>query len=176
MNIAIGAAGISPLRSHVGARDPQGFPLQATIASLADEVAAAAGLVSGKLNRIPVVIVRGLEYERRWKGPRTYSRTPRGLLPVTLDSGHPNAQHVRNLCLASAAGSTSPYIRKGATKMPSACVLPFPAKSPFSSCSMANEERVKWSRIRLRTEYESGGKPYTDQRRNQKHEPTNTRA
>jgi coenzyme F420-0:L-glutamate ligase / coenzyme F420-1:gamma-L-glutamate ligase len=63
VNVAIGAAGIAPLHSHVGTRDPQGFPLQATITALADEVAAAAGLVAGKLNRVPVVLVRGLAYE-----------------------------------------------------------------------------------------------------------------
>ena len=77
VNIAIGAAGISSLRSHVGARDPQGFPLQATIASLADEAAAAAGLVSGKLNRIPVVLVRGLEYDGDGSA-RDLLRTPEG--------------------------------------------------------------------------------------------------
>jgi len=77
VNIAIGAAGISPLRSHVGTRDPQGFPLQATIASLADEAAAAAGLVSGKLNRIPVVLVRGLEYDPSGSA-RDLLRNPEG--------------------------------------------------------------------------------------------------
>jgi coenzyme F420-0:L-glutamate ligase/coenzyme F420-1:gamma-L-glutamate ligase len=68
VNVAIGVAGIAPLCSHVGARDPQGFPLQATIAALADEAAAAAGLVAGKLNRIPVVLVRGLAYEGAGSG------------------------------------------------------------------------------------------------------------
>ncbi len=63
VNVAIGVAGLVPLRSYVGRRDPHGFPLQATLQALADEVAAAAGLVSGKLNRVPVALVRGLPYE-----------------------------------------------------------------------------------------------------------------
>jgi len=63
VNVAIGVAGLSPLRSYVGSRDPQGFPLQATVAALADELGAAAGLVSSKLNRTPAVLVRGILYE-----------------------------------------------------------------------------------------------------------------
>lgn len=63
VNVAIGVAGLSPLRSYVGSRDPQGFPLQATIEALADELSAAAGLVSSKLNRTPAVLVRGILYE-----------------------------------------------------------------------------------------------------------------
>ena len=63
VNVAIGVAGLSPLRSYVGSRDPQGFPLQATIEALADELSAAARLVSSKLNRTPAVLVRGILYE-----------------------------------------------------------------------------------------------------------------
>jgi coenzyme F420-0:L-glutamate ligase/coenzyme F420-1:gamma-L-glutamate ligase len=63
VNVAIGVAGLSPLRSYVGSRDPQGFPLQATVVALADELGAAAGLVSSKLNRTPAVLVRGILYE-----------------------------------------------------------------------------------------------------------------
>lgn len=77
VNVAIGTAGIAPLRSHVGARDPVGFPLQASIAGLADEVAAATGLVAGKLDRIPVVIARGLAYEAGGSG-RDLLRQPEG--------------------------------------------------------------------------------------------------
>jgi coenzyme F420-0:L-glutamate ligase/coenzyme F420-1:gamma-L-glutamate ligase len=77
VNIALGTAGISPLKSHVGTRDSQGFPLQASIAALADEAAAAAGLVSGKLNRVPVVLVRGLAFDGGGSG-RDLLRRPEG--------------------------------------------------------------------------------------------------
>jgi coenzyme F420-0:L-glutamate ligase/coenzyme F420-1:gamma-L-glutamate ligase len=63
VNVAIGAAGLCPLSSYVDARDPAGFALKATVQALADEVAAASGLVARKLNRVPAVIVRGVSYE-----------------------------------------------------------------------------------------------------------------
>jgi coenzyme F420-0:L-glutamate ligase/coenzyme F420-1:gamma-L-glutamate ligase len=63
VNVAIGVAGLEPLVSFVGARDPAGFALKATVQALADEVAAASGLVARKLNRVPAVVVRGVSYE-----------------------------------------------------------------------------------------------------------------
>ncbi len=63
VNVAIGVAGMSPLASYVDARDPAGFELKATVQALADEIAAACGLVARKLNRIPAVVVRGLSYD-----------------------------------------------------------------------------------------------------------------
>jgi len=64
VNVAIGVAGLLPLKSYVDTRDPAGLVLKATVQPLADEVAAAAGLVARKVNRIPVVVMRGLAYER----------------------------------------------------------------------------------------------------------------
>src|SRR5204862_60513 len=61
-NVAIGLAGLAPLRSYLGERDPAGRPLQATILAVADELAAAAELVMGKLDRIPVAILLGLVF------------------------------------------------------------------------------------------------------------------
>jgi len=63
VNVAIGVAGFRPLRSFLGMRDPQGYPLQATVQAIADELAAAADLLFGKLDRVPVAIVRGFPYE-----------------------------------------------------------------------------------------------------------------
>ena len=59
-NIAIGVAGMAPLKSYLGERDPAGRPLQATVLALADELASAAEPVMGKLDRIPAAIIRGL--------------------------------------------------------------------------------------------------------------------
>lgn len=61
---AIGIAGMRPLRDHRGRRDPHGYKLKASVEAIADELACAAGLVSGKLNRAPACIVRGFSYER----------------------------------------------------------------------------------------------------------------
>jgi coenzyme F420-0:L-glutamate ligase / coenzyme F420-1:gamma-L-glutamate ligase len=60
-DIAVGAAGIDVLRDLKGARDPNGYELKSTVIAVADEIAGAAELVMGKLDRTPVAIVRGLE-------------------------------------------------------------------------------------------------------------------
>jgi coenzyme F420-0:L-glutamate ligase / coenzyme F420-1:gamma-L-glutamate ligase len=62
-NVAVGLAGFRPLVSYLGKRDPAGHVLQATVLALADEIAGAAEPVMGKLSRIPVAIVRGLDWE-----------------------------------------------------------------------------------------------------------------
>jgi coenzyme F420-0:L-glutamate ligase / coenzyme F420-1:gamma-L-glutamate ligase len=60
-DVAIGAAGVTVLQELTGARDPIGYELKATVIAVADELAGAAQLVSGKLDRNPVTIVRGLD-------------------------------------------------------------------------------------------------------------------
>ena len=57
---AIGAAGVLPLRDHRGQADAFGNTLEVTMAAVADELAAAAELVKGKADQIPVAVVRGL--------------------------------------------------------------------------------------------------------------------
>ncbi|HYM74989.1 MAG TPA: coenzyme F420-0:L-glutamate ligase [Candidatus Dormibacteraeota bacterium] len=61
---AIGIAGMKALRDDRGRRDPHGYKLKASVEAVADELACAAGLVCGKLNRAPACIVRGFRYER----------------------------------------------------------------------------------------------------------------
>ncbi len=63
IDFAIGVAGMKPLRDDRGRRDPHGYKLNASIEAVADELAAAAGLVCGKLNRTPACLVRGFRYE-----------------------------------------------------------------------------------------------------------------
>ena len=60
-NVALGVAGMPAVIDHRGLEDDFGMPLRATLVAVADEIAAAAGLVMGKTRRVPVVIVRGLE-------------------------------------------------------------------------------------------------------------------
>jgi coenzyme F420-0:L-glutamate ligase / coenzyme F420-1:gamma-L-glutamate ligase len=60
---AIGIAGMKPLRDDRGRTDPHGYQLRASVEAIADELASAAGLVCGKLNRAPACIVRGFPYE-----------------------------------------------------------------------------------------------------------------
>jgi coenzyme F420-0:L-glutamate ligase/coenzyme F420-1:gamma-L-glutamate ligase len=58
-DIAIGAAGLQVLDDHAGRVDPYGNVLVVTAPAVADELAGAAELASGKLGRRPFVVVRG---------------------------------------------------------------------------------------------------------------------
>jgi coenzyme F420-0:L-glutamate ligase / coenzyme F420-1:gamma-L-glutamate ligase len=60
-DVAIGAAGLGVLLDMTGERDPNGYELRSTVIAIADEIAGAAQLVMGKLDRAPVAIVRGLD-------------------------------------------------------------------------------------------------------------------
>ena len=60
-DVAIGAAGVEVLRILDGDSDPAGYVLHATRIALADQIAGAAQLVFGKLDRVPVAVVRGLD-------------------------------------------------------------------------------------------------------------------
>jgi len=62
-NVAIGAAGLPVLLDLRGKRDREGKPLTATILAIADELAAAAGLLMGKSEGVPAVIIRGYRYK-----------------------------------------------------------------------------------------------------------------
>ena len=74
MNVAIGMAGTPALLRYVGQRDPDGYELRVTEIALADEIAAAAELVMGKLDRCPVAIVRGLEMSSSEDTAQAYIR------------------------------------------------------------------------------------------------------
>jgi len=60
-NVALGVAGVPALRDMRGALDDSGRPLRSTVVAVADELAAAAGLLMGKTTRVPVVVVRGFD-------------------------------------------------------------------------------------------------------------------
>ena len=76
VNIAIGVAGFAPILSYLGQQDPAGRPLQATILAIADELAAAAEPVMGKLDRIPAALVRGLTLQASEEGSKALLRDP----------------------------------------------------------------------------------------------------
>ena len=58
-NFAIGVAGMNPMVDYRGTRDAQGVELKVTTIAAADELAAAAELVTAKAIQVPVAIVRG---------------------------------------------------------------------------------------------------------------------
>jgi coenzyme F420-0:L-glutamate ligase/coenzyme F420-1:gamma-L-glutamate ligase len=63
VNVALGIAGLPAALDLRGGLDDAGKPLHATVLAVADDIAAAAGIVMGKTARTPVVIVRGLDLE-----------------------------------------------------------------------------------------------------------------
>ena len=63
VGVALGVAGIPALLDLRGREDHGGRQLRTTVVAFADEVAAAAGLVTGKLRRIPAVVLRGIAPE-----------------------------------------------------------------------------------------------------------------
>jgi coenzyme F420-0:L-glutamate ligase/coenzyme F420-1:gamma-L-glutamate ligase len=76
VNIAIGAAGIVPLSDYAGVADPHGFMMQASKIAIADELASAAELVMGKIDAVPVAIVRGYAYQAAEGSARELIRDP----------------------------------------------------------------------------------------------------
>jgi coenzyme F420-0:L-glutamate ligase / coenzyme F420-1:gamma-L-glutamate ligase len=66
-NVAIGVAGIAPMKSYIGTSDMYGKILRVTEIAIVDEISCAAELVMGKTNRVPVVIVRGCGFESSQK-------------------------------------------------------------------------------------------------------------
>lgn len=62
-DIAIGIAGMHPIRSYIGEVDPHGHEFKVQEICTADEIAAAGELVKGNTSRIPAVMVRGYGWE-----------------------------------------------------------------------------------------------------------------
>ena len=62
-NVAIGLAGMKPLKDFRGQHDDHGKDLSATVLAVADEIAASTGLLMRKTARIPVVVVRGVYFD-----------------------------------------------------------------------------------------------------------------
>jgi len=64
INVAIGVAGIKPIRDRRGEKDLFGYVLKIKQTAVADELASAAELVIGQADEgIPVAIIRGYEYQ-----------------------------------------------------------------------------------------------------------------
>ncbi|WP_137145390.1 coenzyme F420-0:L-glutamate ligase [Mycolicibacterium sp. CR10] len=73
-DVAIGAAGLTVLHGYAGEHDEHGNELIVTEIAVADEIAAAADLVKGKLTAVPVAVVRGLTLHDDGSNARTLVR------------------------------------------------------------------------------------------------------
>ena len=76
VNFAIGVSGMLPVLDYAGQVDPAGYELRVTQMAVADEIAAAAELAHGKLDRVPVALVRGYPYPRGDGSSRNLLRDP----------------------------------------------------------------------------------------------------
>ena len=63
-DVAIGIAGMHPIRSYIGQFDPHGHEFKVQAVCLADQLAGAAELVKGNISRVPVGVIRGYSWER----------------------------------------------------------------------------------------------------------------
>ncbi len=99
-DFAIGASGLSVLHGYAGAMDRHGNELIVTEVAVADEIAAAADLVKGKLTAIPVAVVRGLDLADDGSTARTLLRSGEDDLfwlgtAESIDLGRKQAQLLR---------------------------------------------------------------------------------
>lgn len=62
VNMAIGVAGMDAIIDYKGQLDPYGYELKASAIAVADELAAAGELVMGKIDQVPVALIRGYTY------------------------------------------------------------------------------------------------------------------
>jgi coenzyme F420-0:L-glutamate ligase / coenzyme F420-1:gamma-L-glutamate ligase len=68
VDVAIGVAGMAPIKDERGMHDRYGYELKAAVSAVADELAAAAELVMGKRDNVPVVLVRGYDVQTKEDG------------------------------------------------------------------------------------------------------------
>lgn len=67
VDVAIGIAGLEPFADYRGRKDQYGYHLKASVICVADELASAAELSMNKLDRVPVVIIRGYPFKKNEK-------------------------------------------------------------------------------------------------------------
>ncbi len=78
INVAVGIAGIKPIRDRRGEKDLFGYVLRIKQTAIADELSSAAELVIGQANEgIPVAIIRGYKYKIDENASRTDLTRPR---------------------------------------------------------------------------------------------------
>jgi coenzyme F420-0:L-glutamate ligase/coenzyme F420-1:gamma-L-glutamate ligase len=76
LDVAIGVSGLEALDDQRGLQDRYGRKLASTIIALADQLAAAAGLVMSKAAGTPVALIRGFKWEPAEGSARSLIRKP----------------------------------------------------------------------------------------------------
>ena len=75
-NVAIGASHLPVLLDLRGTRDREGKSLTATVLAVADDLAAAAGLLMGKSEGMPAVLIRGYRHKSTSEKAASIIRSP----------------------------------------------------------------------------------------------------
>jgi coenzyme F420-0:L-glutamate ligase/coenzyme F420-1:gamma-L-glutamate ligase len=75
VDVAIGCAGLAPLEDYRGSLDRRGRKLTGTILAVADQLAAAAGILMRKPVGCPVVLMRGLDWKHSQDSARALIRS-----------------------------------------------------------------------------------------------------
>ncbi len=76
VNVAVGVAGMPAMTDYRGMPDTAGYVMHASALATADEVASAAELVMGKVDEVPVAVVRGLQWDGDGRGAVELQRDP----------------------------------------------------------------------------------------------------
>jgi len=76
VNVAIGVAGMPGLSDHRGLLDEQGYLLHASTIGTADEIAGIGELLMGKVEGIPLAVVRGFSWQGPEEGAGVLQRPP----------------------------------------------------------------------------------------------------
>src|SRR5712692_7218717 len=76
VDVAIGVAGLNPLDDHRGRTDRYGRKLAGTIIAVADQLAAAAGVLMPKAAGCPAVLIRGFQWQPAEGSARWLLRKP----------------------------------------------------------------------------------------------------
>jgi coenzyme F420-0:L-glutamate ligase/coenzyme F420-1:gamma-L-glutamate ligase len=147
-DVALGAAGVEPLHDHRGRTDPYGNELQLTQTAMADELAAAADLVKGKTNRVPVAVVRGLPALPDGDGPGVVTTLVRDAASdlFALGTAEARAGGLRDAAALTDAGRFSPepvdpelVRRTVASVVPEAATFQVPDHTPATvRCTVAD--------------------------------------
>ena len=74
VNFAIGVSGMDPMKDYRGLPDAYGTILNVTTIAVADELAAAAELATGKSIHVPVALIKGYEYSTGPEGVQSLLR------------------------------------------------------------------------------------------------------
>ena len=116
---AIGSAGLAVLHGYAGTIDDQGNELLVTEVAVADEIAAAADLVKGKLTAVPVAVVRGLKFHDDGSGAAQLVRRGEDDLfwlgtAEAIELGRRQAQLLRRSVRSFAAAAVDPELIEAA--------------------------------------------------------------